>query len=262
MKLHRIYAIILRNTYGFKHSYDKIVDAFYWPTLDLMLWGLTSAVIQNSMGGGLQNFLLMVVSGIVFWIIFWRAQYEITIGVLDELWNKNLVNIFVTPLRFSEWVVSWLVMGILKGSVSFAFAFALAFIMYKTNFFVYGIYILPLLLMLLLSGWWIGFAIASIVMRFGTKVQTLAWSLPWLLAPFSAIYYPVAALPEWAEGIAKLLPTSYVFEGMREVVATGTLDWNKIFISLGLNILYLTVCILLLHRSFRKLLEKGVVKLY
>ena len=96
MKLHRIWAMVLRNLYAFKHSYDKLSDAFYWPTLDLFLWGLTSAFIQKSTPD-LPNILLIIVSGIVFWIIFWRAQYEITIGVLDELWNKNLVNIFITP---------------------------------------------------------------------------------------------------------------------------------------------------------------------
>ena len=261
MKLHRIYAIVLRNMYGFRHSYDKIVDAFYWPTLDLLLWGLTSAVIQSS-SNGIQNFLLMVVSGIVFWIIFWRGQYEITIGVLDELWNKNLVNIFVTPLKFSEWVVSWLIMGIIKGVISFGFAFILAYLLYKTNFFVYGFYMLPFLLMLLFSGWWIGFAIASIIMRYGTKVQTLAWSLPWVLAPFSAIYYPVSALPESVQLIARALPTSYVFEGMRQVVATGKLDWNLIGISFVLNIFYLCISFFLLYRSYKKLLDTGVIKLY
>jgi ABC-2 type transport system permease protein len=261
MKLNRIYAIVLKNIYGFRHSYDKISDAFYWPTLDLVLWGITSSVVQAT-SGNISNFLLMVVSGVVFWIIFWRAQYEITIGVLDELWNKNLVNIFVTPLRFSEWVIAWLVMGILKGSMSFVFAFILAFVLYKTNFFVYGFYMLPFLLMLLFSGWWIGFMIASIIMRYGTKVQTLAWSLPWVLAPFSALYYPVTALPDWAEAIARMMPTSYVFEGMREVVATGNLDWNKVLISLLLNLFYLAIGVFLLHRSYRKLMEKGVVKLY
>ena len=247
--------------YGFRHSYDKIVDAFYWPALDLMLWGLTSAFIQTSTNGA-TNILLMIVSGIVFWIIFWRGQYEITMGVLDELWNKNLVNIFVSPLKFGEWVVAWLIMGIIKGSISFAFAFVLAFILYKTNFFIYGFYMLPFLLMLLMSGWWIGFAISSIIMRFGTKVQTLAWSLPWVLAPFSALYYPVTALPDWAEFIARIIPTSYVFEGMRQVVATGSLNWNLIFISLGLNIFYICLAFLLLYQSYKQLLEKGVTKLY
>jgi ABC-2 type transport system permease protein len=261
MKLHRVWGMVLRSLYGFKHSYDKMSDAFYWPTLDLFLWGLTSAFIQKQTNG-LPNILLIIVSGIVFWIIFWRAQYEITIGVLEELWNKNLVNIFITPLKFSEWVTAWIIVGILKGIVSFIYAFILALILYKTNVFVYGYSMLPFIILLLMSGWWIGFLIASVIVRYGSRVQTLAWSVPWILAPFSVIYYPLAALPEWAQVIARLIPTSYVFEGMREVLSKGELDWNKVYISFALNVLYIFLSVLLLRSSFTKLLNRGIVKLY
>lgn len=261
MKLHRIFGIILRHLFAFRHSYDKMSDAFYWPLLDLLLWGLTSAYIKQTSGGD-TNILLIIVSGIVFWIIFWRAQYEISIGLLEELWNRNMINIFITPLKFSEWVSAWLFMGITKGIMSFLFASGLALILYKTSIFVYGFSLLPFAFILLLSGWWVGFIIASIVMRFGTKVQTLAWSMPWIFAPFSAIYYPITILPDWAQTIAHFLPTSYVFEGMREVVATGHFDSNKFFIGLGLNIVYLTLGLLLLRSSFKKVLRNGVTKLY
>lgn len=205
---------------------------------------------------------MIIISGIVFWIIFWRAQYEISIGLLDELWNKNLVNIFVTPLKFSEWVAAWLIMGIVKGFMSFTFAAILAFVLYKMSIFMYGFAMLPFMLVLLLSGWWIGFIIAGIIMRSGSKVQTLAWSMPWIFAPFSAIYYPVSILPHWAQYVSTLLPMSYVFEGMRKVIATGEIDWSKVAIALGLNIIYLTLSLLFVRKSFEKVLQKGVSKLY
>jgi ABC-2 type transport system permease protein len=206
--------------------------------------------------------MLIIVSGIVFWIVFWRAQYEITIGLLDELWNKNLVNLFVTPLKFSEWITAWLIMGILKGLMSFAFAALLAFLFYQTNIFVYGFAMIPFLFILLLSGWWVGFLVASIIMRYGSKVQTLAWSVPWIAAPFSAIYYPVSILPHWAQLIASVIPTSYVFEGMRELMSTGAFDTNKFFIALFLNLIYLTLSLVLIKNSFSKIMEKGVIKLF
>lgn len=261
MKFHRIYGMLLHYFYGFRHSYDKLVDAFYWPTLDLFLWGLTSTFVQTA-GAGIPNFILIIVSGIVFWIIFWRAQYEITMGLLDELWNKNLVNIFVTPLRFSEWVTSWLIMGIIKGLVSFGFAAILAYLMYKTNIFVYGLPMIPFMVLLLLSGWWLGFFVASIIMRFGSKVQTLAWSMPWILAPFSAIYYPVDVLPQWAQLIAKILPTSYVFEGMRKVISTGQFDMSMFVIGLGLNLVYLSLALFAIHKSFQAIMQRGIIKLF
>ncbi|CAN5170350.1 ABC transporter permease [soil metagenome] len=261
MKLHRIYGIILRNFYSFRHSYDKMTDAFYWPLLDLLLWGLTSAYIKQT-SGGQTNILLLIISGIVFWIIFWRAQYEISMGLLDELWNKNMVNLFITPLKFWEWVTAWLVMGITKGIVSFFFAAGLALVLYQTSIFVYGFSMLPYMLLLLLSGWWVGFFITSIVMRYGSKVQTLAWSMPWIFAPFSAIYYPISILPHWAQLIAHLLPMSYVFEGMRELLTTGHFNIQGFIIGLLLNIIYLVISLFVIKSSFNKVLKNGITKLY
>ncbi|MEK7605290.1 MAG: ABC transporter permease [Patescibacteria group bacterium] len=261
MKLHRIYGIILRTLYGFKHSYDKMSDAFYWPLLDLLLWGLTSSYIKES-SGGQTNILLLVISGIVFWLIFWRAQYEICMGLLDELWNKNMVNIFITPLKFWEWVTAWLFMGIAKGALSFFFAAGVAILLYQTNVFTYGFAMIPFMLLLMLSGWWVGFLITSILMRYGSKVQTLAWSMPWIFAPFSAIYYPVSSLPHWAQSVAHLLPTSYVFEGMREVIKTGHFDTHGFIVGLLLNLLYLAISLVAIRFSFARVLKNGITKLY
>lgn len=261
MKIHRIYGVFLRYVYHFRRSYDSMTDAFYWPTLDLLLWGLTSSFLAKSSDGTI-DIVLVLISGVVFWIIFWRAQYEITIGFLNELWNKNLVNLFVTPLKFSEWVTAWIIMGILKGMISFLFACGLAYILYTTNLFVYGFYMLPFFIVLLFSGWWVGFLITGILMRFGVRIQTLAWSVPWLFAPFSAIYYPVSILPEWAQAVANALPMSYVFEGMREILQTGILDWNKFYIAMGLNIFYIAITLLFMRSGFKRILNIGVTKIY
>ena len=34
----------------------------------------------------------------------------------------------------------------------------------------------------------------------------LAWMIPYVFAPFSAVYYPLSALPHWAQVIAQALP--------------------------------------------------------
>ena len=39
--------------------------------------------------------------------------------------------------------------------------------------------------------------------------------------PNGAVFYPVSVLPAWLQKIAYLLPSTYVFEGMRQVLATG-----------------------------------------
>lgn len=253
--------MVLRYLYYFRHSLDRMTDAFYWPTVDLLLWGLTSAYFRQYSAEG-AKIILVIVSGILFWLIVWRGQYEITVNLLEELWNKNLVNLFVSPLKLSEWAISVLIIGVIKGILSFSFALLVAFVLYRIKLFFFGVYFLPLIFLLIISGWWIGFLVAGIILRFGTKFQTLAWTGVTIISPFSAIYYPLSILPDWAQKVAAFVPTSYIFEGAREIIATGSLDWNKIWISLGLNLGYLLLAVIFFRKSYAKVLERGLVKVF
>lgn len=257
MKLHRIFAIFLRHLYNFRRSFDRLSDAFYWPTIDLIIWGLTSSYFV-SLAPGTANIMIAVIGGIIFWVIPWRAQYEVTVNVLVDLWDKNLANLFVSPLKLSEWVISLLLIGLVKSLISVAFASLVAFVLYKVNIFLYGFYLLPFLILLLMFGWWIGFMVAAILLRFGSRVQTLAWTVTWAAAPFSAIYFPVSILPDWAQVIARLLPSSYIFEGGRQVVFQHTLNWDYVWISFGLNVLYLVIALFLFSKSFNGALRRGL----
>jgi ABC-2 type transport system permease protein len=43
--------------------------------------------------------------------------------------------------------------------------------------------------------------------------------MPALLSPFVGVFYPLATLPPWMQYVGHLLPPSFVFEGMRAVLA-------------------------------------------
>lgn len=261
MNLNRVYAIILRNLFSFKHSFDRLSDVFYWPVIDLILWGLTSAYFTKY-AANIPQIALLMLSGVLLWIIVWRGQSEITIGILDDLWNKNLINLFASPLKFSEWITALVVLGIIKAFISFSFGVLVAYLFYAISIFPYAFYIIPFALLLIMTGWSMGFFIAALILRFGTRIQTLAWTFPWVISPFSAVYYPVSALPDWAQKISSLIPTSYIFEGMREVVNTGNLDLMKIIMSFALNIIYLMLSICFLRSSFNKLMKRGLNSLF
>jgi len=261
MRIHRIYAIVLRYMYYMIHSIDRMSDMFYWPTVDLLLWGITSLYIKNNTQN-VPNIVLMIVSGILLWIIIWRGQYEITVNFLEELWNKNLVNLFVSPLKLSEWIIAVGIIGILKMTLSLTFASLMAFFLYKANILYYGWYLIPFGASLILTGWAVGFFITGIILRYGTKVQTLAWTAIMLISPFSAVYYPLSVLPLWAQKVAKFIPTSYVFENSRLFLFKGYVNWTDLWISYGLNILYLFLAIVFFYKSFTKAKERGLIGLF
>lgn len=260
MKLHRIIAVMFRHLYAFSRNFDRLTDSFYWPVLDIVLWGLTSVWVQKSQAP-VSNFILVLLTGLVYWQIVWRANYEISVNLLEEFWNQNLVNLFSTPLRLSEWIAAVMLIGLVKMLISIGVGVGAVFILYHLNILSVGWMTIPFFALLLMSGWILGFLGSSFIVYYGQKVQTIAWTMGFLFAPFSAVYYPVDVLPKWVQFISRLLPTTYVFEGMRMILATGTAPYDYLFKSIGLTVLYLSCAIWLFCTMFEKSRAKGLGRL-
>lgn len=260
MKWHRIQAVIIRHLYAYQRNLDRLTDSFYWPLMDIVIWGFTSVWIQKTQVG-VPHIAMMLLTGLVFWQIVWRGNYEISVNLLEEFWNQNLVNLFSTPLTLSEWMAAVIILSIMKMFVTITVCVIAVYFLYATNIFVLGWYLLPFVVSLLMSGWIMGFLGSSIIVYWGQKVQTMAWTMGFLFAPFSAVYYPLSQLPEWVQRISLWLPTTYIFEGMRAVISTGTLDLSMLVKSLSLNVIYLIGALLLFRYMFEKSRAKGLARL-
>lgn len=260
INLNRVFAMVLRDTLNLRHTLDRLTDMFYWPAMDLLLWGLVGLYFAQK-NGSFPHAISIILTGLIFWIVIWRGQYEININLLSELWDRNLVNIFATPLRISEWMISFLIFGTIKMIISVAFSSLLAFALYHFNIFIYGFTIIPFMLSLLLTGWAVGFIVAGLLIYYGEKIQTITWSAVFLIIPFSAPYYSVAILPPWAQFVAKFIPSSYVFEGLREILFTGSFSSDKLLISFVLNIAYLIISVWFFNFMFNKSRKLGLGRL-
>jgi len=260
MNIKRINAIIIRHLYNLKYNLDRLSDSFYWPVIDIILWGLTSQYIQTT-GGKVSNIALVLLSGLVFWQVVWRGQYEITVNFLEEIWSQNLVNIFATPLTVEEWIISVLFLGVIKMFVTVSLSILLIWLLYTINILNFGFLLIPFFISLLITGWWVGLFVSGILVMLGRQIQTLAWAGVYLLAPFSAIYYPVSSLPNWAQLISRFLPTSYIFEGMRKVLTKGAIPYSNLVISYILNFVYILLGYFFFKWCFKKSREKGLARL-
>lgn len=251
--------MVIRHATTTRHNFDRISDMLYWPLMDLILFGLTGlyfARLNNN-----PDTVAIILTGVIFWWVVWRGQYEVSINLMSEIWDANLVNIFVAPLKASEWIISFMVFGLLKMIISFIFLSLLAFFLYKYNAITYGFLLIPITLNLLATGFCIGFITSGILIYFGKKIQTLAWIGGGLLAPFSAVFYPVSILPMWTQKIALFVPSSHMFEGMREFILTGSMAYEKFIISFALNIVYLILSIWFFIFMFNKSKNLGLGRL-
>src|SRR3989338_4079791 len=222
MKLHRINALLISHLYLYQRSFQRIMDIIYWPVMELLVWEFLSVYIEKMNLGGF-NVVTVLLGAVIFWDFLNQSQKSVSIAFLEEVWEKNLLNIFVTPLRLSEFFISTLAIGFVRLVLVGIILAVLSFVMYRFNLFDMGFALIPFVLNLFLFGWALGLFANAIILRFGTSAQILAWGFLVLIQPFSAVFYPVSALPSFLQGVAYLLPSTYVFEGMRAVIATGTL---------------------------------------
>lgn len=250
INFNRVFAMIYRYWLAMKHSFDRLGDMFYWPAMDLFIWGLTGLYIIK-LSTNNHNIILIMLTGLIYWMVIWRSQYEITTNLLQEMWDRNLINIFTSPLRVSEWVTAVMIFGFIKMVITVSFSGILAVILYHYPILTYGWYTIPIILSLVLTGWTAGFIVAAFIIRFGQKIQTLAWTGVALISPFSVLYYPLNILPHWAQKVAWFIPPSHIFEGMREIIFTGKISYDKLYISFGLNILYLLIAIAFFNFMFK-----------
>jgi ABC-2 type transport system permease protein len=115
---------------------------------------------------------------------------------------------------------------------------------------------------LMIFGTAVGMIVLGIILRFGPGADILAWGIAVILMPLSSVFYPVSVLPVWARVIAHGLPTSYVFEGMRSVLAGHPAPWDKLFVALVLDAVYIVGGMAFARSMFGVLRKRGYVTRY
>jgi ABC-2 type transport system permease protein len=83
----------------------------------------------------------------------------------------------------------------------------------------------------------------ALITRWGQAAEGLAWAVPFLIQPVSAVFYPLSILPPWLQKVAWFFPSTHVFEGMRDVLdpKVGYLSWEHLGWAVGLNVVYLAI---------------------
>jgi ABC-2 type transport system permease protein len=97
----------------------------------------------------------------------------------------------------------------------------------------------------------------AVILRFGHAAEALIWGTPFLLQPISAVFYPLAVLPPWLRTISKLLPSTYVFEGMRATLESGRPAMGALVPALALNAVFLLIAGAFFGWMMKRVREKG-----
>jgi len=250
----RISAFLLRYYYIHRRSPARIMEIFFWPVMNLLVWGFMTVYLERMAAPKTMIFLL---GNIILWDVLYRSQQGITFNITEEFWVRNIINIFIAPLRISEFIGAICIVGVIKSLITTAFLGILAFLLYRFNILLVGPALVPFIGNLLLFGWAVGLFTMALIFRYGRAAEALIWGVPFLIQPISAVFYPVDVLPGWLRPIALALPSTHVFEGMRLVLQKGIIDLTGLAIAFGLNLVYLLLGGLYFGWMLGKVRERG-----
>jgi ABC-2 type transport system permease protein len=138
----------------------------------------------------------------------------------------------------------------------------LATALFGLSFFVYGLMLAPFLLILFLFGVSLGICTCAMVLRLGPSAEWLVWPVPAVISPFAGVFYPISILPHWMQLVGKLLPVSYVFEGLRKIISGGTVSAASLILGGGLAITYVLLACWFFKRVFRHAVRTGILARY
>ena len=254
MKLHRIQALLFRYLYIYPRSIPRILDIFIWPLVDVLIWGLITVFLQQSR----PDFPLSLLLGaVIFWDFILRAQQAVTISFMEEIWERNLFNIFVTPIRLSEFLFATFLVGIVRITLIGISLGVSSFILFNFNLFSFGFYLVPFVINFFIFGWILGLLATAILLRFGQSAQVIAFAFTTFLQPLIAVFYPVSALPKFIQPIALAIPATQVFEGMRMVILQNKFPMHNFIMAVILNIIWFIIAINILYKMFNYVIENG-----
>ena len=174
MRLRPVAGILLRQFYLFRSSPVRLVPTFAWVAIDIVLWGFLSrylnSVTSHAAGGAHVDFVPSLLGAVLFWDFFTRIMQGVTTAFFEDIWSRNFLNLFATPLSISEYVSGLVLTSIATSLIALAVMLILATFVFGLSFFSLGLMLIPFVLVLFLFGVALGiFASAVAVKRLAAE---------------------------------------------------------------------------------------------
>ncbi|MFZ4764757.1 MAG: ABC transporter permease [Roseimicrobium sp.] len=256
-----ISALVLRYIYLYTRTPMRLIELVFWPLVDLMVWGNLTMFLQENSDKTFASFLVFLIGGMILWDVLFRAQQGVAISFLEDVWTRNLLNVFVAPVRTAEYVAATFTIGFLRICVTVTVLSVLAAFGYQFNVFRLEWALLPFFVNLLVFGWSLGLLSTALILRWGQAAESLAWAIPFFIQPIVAVFYPVAKLPGWLQPIALAFPATHVFEGMRQVLdpRVHRLDWSHMAWAVVLNVVFMALSAFVFTSMLQTTKKRGLL---
>ncbi|MGA2554659.1 MAG: ABC transporter permease [Verrucomicrobiota bacterium] len=256
-----VLGVMLRYFYLLRGTPARWMPIFAWVAIDIVLWGFISRYL-NSVAAPRLNFVPALLGAVLLFDFFTRVMHGVAGVFLEDVWSRNFLNLFASPLTIAQHLLGLVATTTLTSLIGLMVMLVLATGLFGLSFFASGLALAPFLMILFLFGVALGICTSAMVLRLGPSAEWLVWPVPAVISPFAGVFYPISILPHWMQFIGKLLPVSYVFEGLRTIIAGGAVPATSLLLGLGLAVMYVLLACWFFKRVFRHAVRTGILARY
>ena len=144
----RVRALVRRHAYLLLKSWPRLVSMMYYPTVTMVLWAFLTVYLTPTTDF-LKDAPGFFIGAVLLWDVLFRGQLGVSLTFIEEMYSRNLANLFVSPLRFYEFIVGQLAMSMLRTLIGVGGACVFAFLLFHYSIFSFGFPLLAFFLLLI-----------------------------------------------------------------------------------------------------------------
>lgn len=261
MNVIRIRAVMTRHWIVLRRSPHRWFEISFWPVMDVVLWGSLGAFLAKQASSGELTTKSALAGLTMFWM-FTQAQFAVSLGVNEETWTRNVLNVMTTPIREIEYLVGIAVFGLLKMVLCLAVLTVTTMVLFDAHIGQIGWWVIPITALLLVNGWALGMFAVGLVVRFGQSAEILIWGLNYVFLSVTGVFFPVSAIPGFFRVLGRVVPPSAVYEQVRNAVTSGNVSGSALTRAAFGSIVFLALTTLFATRQLHTFRRRGYVTRY
>jgi len=261
MNPRRIFAVFIRQIFLIISNPTRLTGMFIWLIIAIVQWGFITKYL-GILGKATFSFITVILGAVILWEFMSRIQQGTMTAFLEDIWSQNFINYFASPLKVSEYIAGLILTSVVSTILSFIVMNLIAGLAFGYNIFKLGLLLLPFITILFFFGMAMGIFVSGMIFRLGPAAEWMGWPIPLVLSIFCGVFYPLKTLPQVMRIVSYMLPPAYIFESMRSLLNSQTLD-NRLLIHLliagVMALLYLLLAYLFFNQVYRRNLKTGSI---
>ena len=201
----------------------------------------------------------LLITGTMLFHLIWQVTLAGSLGFLEEVWSRNVLNLIATPLTEREVLASLGLVGLARTVVTVVLVGGVGLGFYAVAPESAGWVLVPGVLVLLAFGWAVTLMVVGLTLQYGDSAEVFSWGTLVLLMPLSGVFYPTESLPAVLEPVARAIPLTQVFDAAREGLETGRVAWGRLAIGAAGSAVSLAAATWFIDRQLRRFRREGWV---